>query len=115
MSNVLGRRGLAYAAAGASHYVARRLLISEGGASLSAGETTAYSIVAVALVIISGLFAGLTLGLLSLDRQVSSKFKSKPIFDQSLIALNIILGVAGLIWKLLNVQEHHTKNGWRVK
>jgi len=43
----------------------RRLL--EGG-PLSSGEETAYIIVSIALVAISGIAAGLTLGLLSLDK-----------------------------------------------
>lgn len=68
MSTALGRKGLAYAAIGVTQFAARRLLITENGGELSSGERTAYSIVAVLLVIISGVAAGLTLGLLSLDR-----------------------------------------------
>ena len=68
MTTALGRKGLAYAALGASHYVTRRLLISDGEASLSSGTVIAYSLVSVLLVIISGVAAGLTLGLLSIDR-----------------------------------------------
>ncbi len=71
MSQILGRKGLAFMALGASHaFAARRLLISEGASDLSPGTETAYIIVVVLLIIISGLAAGLTLGLLSLDRSV---------------------------------------------
>lgn len=68
MSHILGRKGLAYVALGASHYAARKLLISDGSTSLSPGTQTAYIITVVILIIVSGLAAGLTLGLLSLDR-----------------------------------------------
>ena len=72
MAHVLGRRGLASVAAfGASHLVMTgRGLLSEGASTLSAGQETLYIILSVTLVIISGLAAGLTLGLLSIDRQV---------------------------------------------
>ena len=68
MSGILGRRGMAYLALGASQYAARRLLVTEGSEGLSAGTETAYIILVVLLILISGLAAGLTLGLLSLDR-----------------------------------------------
>jgi hypothetical protein len=62
---------MAYMALGATHaYAARRLLISEGASELSPGTETLYIIVVVVLIIVSGLAAGLTLGLLSLDRYV---------------------------------------------
>jgi len=70
MSQALGRKGMAYMAIGASQYVARKLLISTGESTdpLSPGTETAYIITAVLLIITSGLAAGLTLGLLSMDR-----------------------------------------------
>jgi hypothetical protein len=59
-----GRRAL-LSAAGA---MAVRSMLDDGANSLSSGTRTAYIIICVALIIISGLSAGLTLGLLSLDR-----------------------------------------------
>lgn len=65
----LGRRGLAVsvstAVALASH---GRTLLGDNGSDLSSGTRVAYILVSVALVIIAGIAAGLTLGLLSLDR-----------------------------------------------
>ena len=67
----LGRKGLVVSTAALftsfSHMRGSyRLLLSE---ELSAGTEVAYIFLCIALVAISGLAAGLTLGLLSLDRQ----------------------------------------------
>ncbi|PRW58116.1 DUF21 domain-containing protein [Chlorella sorokiniana] len=51
---------------GMALHAARRLL-SEGG-SLSSGQTAVYIVISVLLVIFAGMMAGLTLGLLSLDK-----------------------------------------------
>lgn len=69
MSALLGRKGLAYATIGATQYVARRMLAGGGGeGDLTSAQTLGYGIGVVVLIITSGLAAGLTLGLLSLDR-----------------------------------------------
>ena len=47
---------------------AARRLLAENAHSLSAGETAGYIILCVFLVIFAGMMAGLTLGLLSLDK-----------------------------------------------
>lgn len=69
MSSALGRKGLAYAALGASHLVARQMLGLDAGAGprrvllddegLSTGTEIGYIILCVCLVAISGLAAGL--------------------------------------------------------
>ena len=72
MSVGLGRKGLAYATFYATqYYVARRSLAGGGGdgaSDLSSAEKLGYCIGVVVLIFTSGLAAGLTLGLLSLDR-----------------------------------------------
>jgi hypothetical protein len=106
MSQILGRKGMAYAALGASHaFAARKLLISEGATSLSAGTETLYIIIVVVLIIVSGLAAGLTLGLLSLDRYaLSYKYifydddLISSIEEKDVLTYSYFVSSAGLIW-----------------
>lgn len=53
---------------GGLHAQGRSLTVQDGAQSLSSGTTAAYIVVSIFLVIFSGICAGLTLGLLSLDK-----------------------------------------------
>jgi hypothetical protein len=66
-ANALGRKALLVTSAGGLHHIAR-FALEEGSHSLSPGQETMYIVVCIALIVFSGLCAGLTLGLLSLDR-----------------------------------------------
>lgn len=66
--SLLGRKGIAAAVAGIA-LTQRKLLISENESEdLTSGQVVGYAVGSVALITISGLAAGLILGLLSIDK-----------------------------------------------